>query len=145
MANIAGGFVVVAHTMLAIELGMSMMTSPWAGGPGGTAGAGRVGAAGLEAVGLAVRLADGWVVKEVWKKQNNIWNPYLDMKRPIFLPWQIYLPKITVPFVKFVKHNKSSNFGAFGTRDCQIDSLGLERTAPTQGDQIRLWKNSPKM
>jgi hypothetical protein len=28
MANIAGGFVVVAHTMLAIELGMSMMTSP---------------------------------------------------------------------------------------------------------------------
>jgi hypothetical protein len=70
MANIAGGFVVVAHTMLAIELGMSMMTSPWAGGPGGTAGAGRVGAAGLEAVGSAVGVTVVVAVavkKDVWK------------------------------------------------------------------------------
>jgi hypothetical protein len=43
MANIGGVVVVEAHTMLAIELGISMTTSPWAGGPGGTAGAGRVG------------------------------------------------------------------------------------------------------
>jgi hypothetical protein len=42
MANIAGG-VVKAHTMLAIELGISITTSCEPGGPGGTAVAGRVG------------------------------------------------------------------------------------------------------
>jgi hypothetical protein len=67
MANIAGVVgVVEAHTMLVIELGISMTTSPWAGGPGGTAGAGRVGVGpeGGGAVGVTV-VAAAAVKKDV--------------------------------------------------------------------------------